>query len=111
VIDASLIRSGRFDIRLEIPAPDERARAEILSHMIRDLTAEHAADGFVMFADLDLAALGALSVGMTGADLREVLRRTQMAKALHEARTGRPSDPISNDDLRQTIAEVRESTI
>jgi transitional endoplasmic reticulum ATPase len=112
VIDASLIRSGRFDIRLEIPAPDERARAEILAHMIRDLTAEHTADGFTMFvADLDLAALGALSAGMTGADLREVLRRTQMAKALHEARTGRRSDPISNDDLRQTIAELRKSTI
>jgi transitional endoplasmic reticulum ATPase len=111
-IDASLIRSGRFDIRLEIPAPDERARTEILSHMIRDLTLEHAADDFKMFAaDLDLGALGALSTGMTGADLREVLRRTQMAKALHEARTGRRPAPISNDDLRQTIAELRKSTI
>jgi transitional endoplasmic reticulum ATPase len=111
LVDASLIRSGRFDIRLEIPAPDERGRAQILARMIGDLTAEHAADGFAMFAaDLDLAALGALSDGMTGADLREVLRRAQMAKAMREARTGRRPDPISNDDLRRTIAELDTST-
>ena len=111
LIDASLIRSGRFDIKLEIPAPDEHGRAQILAHMIRDLTTEHAADGFQMFAaDLDLADLGARSAGMTGADLREVLRRVQMAKAMDEARTGRRPDPISNDDLRRTIAELGPGT-
>ncbi|GAA1766738.1 ATP-binding protein [Luedemannella helvata] len=111
LIDASLIRSGRFDIKLEIPAPDEHGRAQILAHMIRDLTAEHAADGFQMFAaDLDLADLGRHSAGMTGADLREVLRRTQMAKAMDEARTGRRPDPISNDDLRRTITQLGSGT-
>ncbi len=108
LIDASLIRSGRFDVHLEIPAPDERGRAEILAHMVRDLTAEHGTDDFRIFADeLDLADLGRLSAGMTGADLREVLRRAQLAKAMDEARTGNRPDPIGTDDLRLRIAELR----
>jgi transitional endoplasmic reticulum ATPase len=112
LIDGSLIRSGRFDLRFEIPAPDEHGRTQILAHMIRDLTAEYGADGFRLFADaLDLAELGRLSTGMTGADLREVLRRTQMTKALDEARTGRRPGPISTDDLRRRITELRAEDV
>jgi len=108
LIDASLVRSGRFDIKLEIPAPDEHGRAQILAHMVRDLAELHDADGFQLFAgDLDLAGLGRLSTGMTGADLREVLRRAQLAKALEEARSGTRPGPIGTGDLERRITELR----
>jgi transitional endoplasmic reticulum ATPase len=46
---------------------------------------------------------------MTGADLREVLRRAQLAKAMQEATTGSRPPPIGQDDLMRTITDLRRS--
>ncbi|MEH0825908.1 MULTISPECIES: ATP-binding protein [Micromonospora] len=107
-VDASLIRSGRFDLKIAIPAPDETGRAEILTKMVRELIERHERPGFQMFADdLDPAALAADTAGLTGADLREALRRVQLAKALREAAEGAPPAPIGQDDLREAVAGLR----
>ncbi|WP_374535798.1 ATP-binding protein [Micromonospora aurantiaca (nom. illeg.)] len=107
-VDASLIRSGRFDLKIAIPAPDETGRAEILTKMVRELIDRHERPGFKMFADdLDPAALAADTAGLTGADLREALRRVQLAKALREAAEGAPPAPIGQDDLREAVAGLR----
>jgi transitional endoplasmic reticulum ATPase len=109
-VDASLVRSGRFDVKLAIPLPDEAGRAEIISKMIRELIARHEVPPFRMFADdVDPRELAALSAGMTGADIGEVLRRVQLAKAMEEAVGGRPVGPITQDDLRRGIAGLRQS--
>jgi transitional endoplasmic reticulum ATPase len=109
-VDGSLIRSGRFDIKVAIPRPDEAARADIVSKMIRQLAARHDTAGFAMFADgVDPAELAAASHGMTGADLREVFRRVQLAKAMGEAVTGSRPPPIGQHDLLRTIDELRRS--
>ena len=108
-IDASLIRSGRFDVKLEIPRPDARGRAQILTRIMADLIAVLEADGFRLFADdVDVDELGRITDGMVGADLREILRRAQLAKAMREARTSRPAGPILQSDLRAVIRELRE---
>lgn len=76
--------------------------------MIRELIDRHERPGFRMFgADVDPAALAAATPGLTGADLREVLRRVQLAKALREATEGAPPAPISQDDLREAVAGLR----
>ncbi|GHJ55079.1 hypothetical protein Nm8I071_43860 [Nonomuraea sp. TT08I-71] len=107
-VDASLTRSGRFDLKIAIPAPDESGRAEILATMIRELIDRHEQPGFRMFAaDVDPVALAADTPGLTGADLREVLRRVQLAKALREATEGAPPAPIGQDDLREAVAGLR----
>ncbi|WP_218617321.1 ATP-binding protein [Cryptosporangium aurantiacum] len=107
-IDPSLIRSGRFDVKLAVPAPDATGRAQILAKMIRQLIVEHEVPGFRMFADdVDIAECATLSQGLTGADLKEVLRRVQLAKAMREARTGTPAPAISQEDLRTQITAVR----
>ncbi|MEV4523106.1 ATP-binding protein [Micromonospora tulbaghiae] len=107
-VDASLIRSGRFDLKIAIPAPDETGRAEILTKMVRELIERHERPGFKMFADdVDPAALAADTAGLTGADLREALRRVQLAKALREAAEGAPPAPIGQDDLREAVAGLR----
>ena len=105
-VDDSLIRSGRFDVKISVPKPDDASRAEIFRKMIGGLIAAHEAPGFQMFADdLDLAALAAASHGMTGADIKEVLRRVQLSKAMQDARTGGRVDPISQEEL---LASVRD---
>jgi transitional endoplasmic reticulum ATPase len=107
-VDASLIRSGRFDLKIAIPAPDETGRAEIITKMVRELIDRHEQPGFRMFAaDVDPVALAADTPGLTGADLREVLRRVQLAKAMREATEGAPAAPISQDDLREAVAGLR----
>ncbi|MEU4237170.1 ATP-binding protein [Actinoplanes sp. NPDC026619] len=105
-VDDSLIRSGRFDVKISVPKPDEASRAEIFRKMIQGLIAAHEQPGFVMFAeDIDLKALGHASHGMTGADIKEVLRRVQLTKAMQDARTGGNASPISQEEL---LASVRE---
>jgi transitional endoplasmic reticulum ATPase len=42
---------------------------------------------------------------MTGADIKEVLRRVQLTKAMLDARTGGKVDPISQAEL---LASVRD---
>ncbi|QGN50904.1 AAA family ATPase [Micromonospora sp. WMMC415] len=107
-VDASLVRSGRFDVKLSIPPPDEAGRAQIIARMIRDLVVRHDHAGFRMFADdVDPAALAAVSAGLTGADIREVLRRVQLAKAMREATGGRPAGPIDQADLYAAIEGLR----
>ncbi|MGB2569931.1 ATP-binding protein [Micromonospora citrea] len=107
-VDASLTRSGRFDVKVAIPLPDETGRAEIVTKMVRELIARHERPGFRMFADdVDPRTLAALTPGLTGADIREVLRRVQLAKAMREATEGAPAGPISQDDLAEAIAGLR----
>jgi transitional endoplasmic reticulum ATPase len=109
-VDESLIRSGRFDVKLAIPVPDETGRVQIITKMIRQLIGAHEVPGFRMFAeDIDPSDLARASDGMTGADIKEVLRRAQLAKAMQEARTGTPAAPISQDDLRRHISELRRA--
>jgi transitional endoplasmic reticulum ATPase len=107
-VDDSLIRSGRFDVKISVPLPDEASRAEIITKMTRQLAADHAAPGFRMFADdLDVAELAGLTAGMTVADIKELLRRLQLAKAMHEARTGTHAAPITQAELRSGVAQLR----
>jgi transitional endoplasmic reticulum ATPase len=90
-----------------VPKPDETSRAEIFRKMIRGLIAVHETSGFRMFDDnLDLAELARASHGMTGADIKEVLRRVQLAKAMQDARSGGQVAPISQADLLASIAEL-----
>ncbi len=106
-VDDSLIRSGRFDVKISIPLPDEAGRAEILTKMIRQLIERHERPGFRMFADdVDPAGLARVGTRMTGADLKEALRRVQLAKAMQEAHTGAVPSPISQDDLARSIVEL-----
>jgi transitional endoplasmic reticulum ATPase len=107
-VDDSLIRSGRFDVKVSVPKPDDAGRAEIFRKMIRGLISAHEAPGFTMFADdLDLAELGRVSLGMTGADIKEVLRRVQLAKAMQEAHSGGQAEPISQEELVASVTELR----
>ncbi|GAB3823966.1 ATP-binding protein [Dactylosporangium cerinum] len=107
-VDASLVRSGRFDLKLSVPPPGPQARADILTKLLRRLIARHEVGGFRLFADdLDVAALAAASTGMTGADFKEALRRAQLDKAMHEARHGSAASPITHADLLAAVRAVR----
>jgi len=108
-VDESLVRAGRFDLKLEVPLPDAAARADILRTLLRLLAAEDGSAGFRLLADdVDVDELARLTPGRSGADLDELLRRVRMAKALDEAR-GAGTGPITQADLRAAAARMRDT--
>jgi cell division protease FtsH len=63
-IDPAAKRSARFDVTIEVPAPDAGGRAAILRRYLRGLDAS---------ADVDIDRVAAVTGGLTGADLRELV--------------------------------------
>lgn len=69
LIDPALLRPGRFDIRLELPAPDEDARLEIW---------QIHTSGKPLAGDVDLFGLTMQTEGMTGADIKSICTRASL---------------------------------
>ncbi|MFC5937525.1 MULTISPECIES: AAA family ATPase [Mycobacterium avium complex (MAC)] len=97
-LDAAAVRAARFDSILEIGYPDKAAVAQILATYLHATAAA---------ADVDVAAVAAEAPrDITGADLREVVRRTVLANSgeittaglLETVRSGRfrPAMPSGN---------------
>ena len=69
LLDPSLLRAGRFEVRLELPKPSEPDREEIFTvHTVTKPLGE----------DVDLAKLAASTEGFVGSDIEAVCRRAAM---------------------------------
>jgi len=76
VLDAALLRPGRFDRKITLDLPDKKAR-----HAILDI---HSAD-VPLSDDVDMDRIAALTVGFSGADLENLVNEA----ALYSARENR----------------------
>ncbi|HET7489556.1 MAG TPA: AAA family ATPase [Acidimicrobiales bacterium] len=94
ILDPALLRPGRFDRTIGLERPDEQGRLDILR--------VHAA-GKPMAPDIDLGAVAARAVGLSGADLANVMNEG----ALLAARGGRAW--ITEEDLRVSLQRVLEA--
>ncbi len=65
IIDPALLRPGRFDRLILVPAPDEKARLEIFKVHTRRVP---------LAGDVDLRELAKKTEGYTGADIAAVVR-------------------------------------
>jgi cell division protease FtsH len=90
-LDAALLRPGRFDRQVTVPAPDRRGRSRILRIHLRG---RHVAD------DVDLEQLARRTAGFTGADLANLANQA----ALAAVRAG--SDEITLANLEDALATV-----
>ena len=75
MLDAALLRPGRFDVQLLVPPPDEAGRLEVLKVHARKSP---------LAADVDLADLAARTDGWSGALLAGLCREAAM-EALRES--------------------------
>jgi transitional endoplasmic reticulum ATPase len=66
IVDPALLRSGRFDVQVEIPRPDQDARHAIFLVHTR---------GNPLAPDVDLAELATRTEGMVGADIESICRQ------------------------------------
>jgi cell division protease FtsH len=92
VLDPALLRPGRFDRTVHVPAPDVAGRTSIL---------ELYAGRHPMADDVDLAALARRVPGMTGADLANLVNEA----AILAAKAGR--DQVDHADLDLAVARAR----
>jgi transitional endoplasmic reticulum ATPase len=101
IIDQALLRAGRFDFHLKIPAPDRDARLEILKVHTR---------GKPLAGDVDLKRLAASSEGLVGADLEAICRKAAM-KAIREFIESGKDDhsdlKISDNHFQEALREGR----
>ncbi|WP_336359578.1 CDC48 family AAA ATPase [Haladaptatus sp. ZSTT2] len=108
VLDPALVRAGRLETHIEVPAPDEAARRAIL--------AVHLA-GKPLAADVDADTLATDTRGYSGADLRSVVRQAAMyairefaAEIGPEAATSRAAELVIREShFAQALEQVEPS--
>lgn len=69
LIDVALLRSGRFDLKLEVPKPDLISRTEILQIHTK---------GKPLSKEIDIAKLALQTDGMVGADIEFICHKASM---------------------------------
>ena len=94
VLDPALLRPGRLDRKVEIPLPNEAARAEILKI--------HAAK-VAKSGDIDYEAIVKLADGFNGADLRNVCTEAGMF-AIRADR-----DYVTQDDFAKAARKMADA--
>jgi transitional endoplasmic reticulum ATPase len=85
IVDPALLRAGRFDKMLEVPAPDKNARLEIL----KIHTSKNPLD-----KDVDLEKIALKTEGYTGADLAGLVSTAVMMALEEHVEKYRTSDEI-----------------
>jgi cell division protease FtsH len=110
VLDPALVRPGRFDRRIVLDLPRQKAREQILKTHTRDKPVDDS---------VDLANLAARTMGLSGADLKNMVNEAALLAArrdhtkitgedLEDARDkvlmGIERDEVITDDEKETIA-------
>jgi cell division protease FtsH len=72
LLDPALLRPGRFDRRVVVQPPDKRGREEILKVHTRSVP---------LAPDVDLAGIAAVTPGLVGADLRNLVNEAALLAA------------------------------
>jgi transitional endoplasmic reticulum ATPase len=102
ILDPAVLRPGRFDLQLEIPAPDLVARRDILAINLRDKPLAEPAP---------LDDLAERTEGFTGAEVEAVCVRAALAavrQVVAAAGSGAPGAPlITRDHLYDALADAR----
>jgi cell division protease FtsH len=91
VLDAALLRPGRFDRRITVSTPDRKGRAEILRIHTRSVPLD---------PSVDLDSIAASTPGMTGADLSLLVNEA----ALTAARRGHTR--VQPEDFTDAIEKI-----
>lgn len=88
-LDKALIRSGRFDRKVEVNPPrDWRVRKQIFEYYLR---------GKKLSESADLGVVSKQTVGFTGADIEAVVNEASIISAM------RDSDTISMEDIESAV--------
>ena len=104
ILDPALLRPGRFDIKLEIPPPDEASRHSIFAIGLK---------GKPQGPDISIAELAAAADGFSGAEVRAVCTQAAWAsiREVLASATDRGETPrvlVTMEHLRAALEVVRQ---
>ena len=91
ILDPALLRPGRFDRLILVPAPDERARLEILRVHTRRVP---------LSEDVNLKEIAKMTEGYSGADLEALVREAALM-TLRRAVAGREMEELGDELLER----------
>ncbi|AMQ19316.1 CDC48 family AAA ATPase [Thermococcus peptonophilus] len=94
IIDPALLRPGRFDRLILVPAPDEKARLEIFKVHTRRVP---------LAGDVNLRELAKKTEGYTGADIAAVVREAAMLAMRRALQEGIIRPGMKADEIRQKV--------
>lgn len=93
IIDAAVLRPGRFDRLIYVPEPDEKARLEIFKLYTKDMPLK---------ADVNLEVLTKMTKGYSGADIQALCREA----ALNALRKSIASEIVSFVDFKEAATKI-----
>ena len=91
MLDKALLRPGRFDRQITVPAPDKKGREEILKIHSKDKK---------MADDVSLESVAEDTAGFTGAELANILNEAAIIATKNE------HEKITNDDIEEAVKKV-----
>jgi len=91
ILDAALLRAGRFDRQVLVDRPDKIGRAAILSIYISRISADH---------DVAPAKVAALTPGFTGADLANLVNEAALTA------TRRKASIVTMEDFTAAVERI-----
>ena len=91
ILDAALLRAGRFDRQVLVDRPDKKGRQDILAVHIGKIT---------LASDVDTEQIAALTPGFTGADLANLINEAALLA------TRRGGQAVSMDDFNNAIERI-----
>jgi transitional endoplasmic reticulum ATPase len=95
ILDPALLRPGRFDRQVLVPAPDEEARLEILKIHTKKMPLK----------GVDLKSISKETEGYSGADLEALVREA----GLNSLRKDFKSKSVSKSDFTEAVKRVKPS--
>jgi len=95
MLDAALLRPGRFDRLIKIPSPDAEARMQIFKVHTRKMTEAGALTG------IDYDELVRMTDGLTGAEIEAICREAGMLAIRND------EDTITETNFMQAIRKVK----
>jgi len=91
ILDAALLRAGRFDRQVLVDRPDRRGRADVLKVHLKKVT---------LGSDIDPDAIAALTPGFAGADLANLVNEAALLA------TRRQADAVVMADFTAAVERI-----
>jgi len=99
-VEQALLRPGRLEKHLYVPAPDEEGRRKIFEVCLRGTNSK----------DVSVETLAKLTTGFSGAEICETVNNAKKV-VLAEAAGGSSRDWLTMDDFSQALERKRKETI
>jgi transitional endoplasmic reticulum ATPase len=99
IMDSALLRPGRFDRLIYVPAPEEKAREEIFKIHTKNMPLK----------SVDLKKLAKDTKGYSGADIEALVREAALFALRKSMKREEKAKEVTGDDFDKALKKIRPS--